>query len=273
MGKFRPFNISKWDISNTAQGNGPRIRSENSPAFPGSSTIFSKLSLSERPTSNPSVRANPLGSPVQRKDSLKGSGLSKGAALSDSRFESYNPTTRIPLRQPVFNSTRETIYTFGDAFCGGGGMSSGARAAGFKNAWSFDSNYEAVSTYRRNFPQCTTYHSTANDFLTLRHPELLVDVVHLSPPCQPHSPAHTIAGKDDDNNEASLFCVRQCLQACRPRMVTLEQTDGLLNRPEWFRSLAMMFTDLGFSLSWKVLHGVEYGVPQTRKRLFLLAAR
>ena len=56
-------------------------------------------------------------------------------------------------------------------------------------------------------------------------------------------------------------------------MVTLEQTDGLLNRPEWFRSLVMMFTDLGFSLSWKVLHGVEYGVPQTRKRLFLLAAR
>ena len=219
------------------------------------------------------MRANPLGSPVQRKDSLKGSSLSKATALSDFRFEGYNPTTRIPLRQPVFNSTRETIYTFGDAFCGGGGMSSGARAAGFKNAWSFDSNYEAVSTYRRNFPQCTTYHSTANDFLTLRHPELLVDVVHLSPPCQPHSPAHTIAGKDDDNNEASLFCVRQCLQACRPRMVTLEQTDGLLNRPEWFRSLVMMFTDLGFSLSWKVLHGVEYGVPQTRKRLFLLAAR
>ncbi|PWW78466.1 S-adenosyl-L-methionine-dependent methyltransferase [Tuber magnatum] len=253
-------------------GNGSRIRNKTTPAFPGSDTRLSALSRPERPTSNPSVRANLLGSPTQRKGSPRGSSLSKTTTLDDADLQGYNPITSIPLRQPVFNSTRETTYTFGDAFCGGGGMSSGARAAGFKNAWSFDSNYEAVSTYRRNFPQCTTYHSTVNDFLTLRHPELLVDVVHLSPPCQPHSPAHTIAGKDDDTNEASLFCVRQCLQACRPRMVTLEQTDGLLNRPEWFRSLVMMFTDLGFSLSWKVLHGVEYGVPQTRKRLFLLAA-
>ncbi|KAG0127399.1 S-adenosyl-L-methionine-dependent methyltransferase [Tuber indicum] len=253
-------------------GNDSRIRNENAPAFPGPDARLSAPSRPERLTSYPSARTNPLGSPIQRKGSPRESSLMKAATLDDAGFECYNPTISIPLRQPVFNSIRETTYTFGDAFCGGGGMSSGARAAGFKNAWSFDSNSEAVSTYRRNFPQCTTYHSTVNDFLTLRHPELLVDVVHLSPPCQPHSPAHTIAGKDDDNNEASLFCVRQCLQACRPRMVTLEQTDGLLNRPEWFRSLVMMFTDIGFSLSWKVLHGVEYGVPQTRKRLFLLAA-
>ncbi|RPB01767.1 S-adenosyl-L-methionine-dependent methyltransferase [Choiromyces venosus 120613-1] len=250
--------------------NGSHIRNENAPAFPGSDTSLPTLSRSERLTSNHSVRANPLSNPIQREDAP--SKLRKVTTTAGVGPEGYNPTTNIPPRQPVFSSARETTYTFGDAFCGGGGMSSGARAAGFINAWSFDSNHEAVTTYRRNFPQCITYHSTANDFLTFRHPELLVDVVHLSPPCQPHSPAHTIAGKDDDNNEASLFCVRQCLQASRPRMVTLEQTDGLLNRPEWFRSLVMMFTDLGFSLSWKVLHGVEYGVPQTRKRLFLLAA-
>ncbi|CUS09459.1 unnamed protein product [Tuber aestivum] len=267
-----PSVVYLWNISNETQVNGSHIYNKNAPAFPGSNTRLSTLSRPERLTNNPPARANPLGSPMQREAPLRGGGLRKVTTLDDVGSEGYNPITSIPLRQPVFNSPCETAYTFGDAFCGGGGMSSGARAAGFRNAWSFDSNYEAVSTYRRNFPQCTTYHSTVNDFLTLRHPELLVDVVHLSPPCQPHSPAHTIAGKDDDNNEASLFCVRQCLQACRPRMVTLEQTDGLLNRPEWFRSLVMMFTDLGFSLSWKVLHGVEYGVPQTRKRLFLLAA-
>lgn len=152
-------------------------------------------------------------------------------------------------------------------------MSSGARSAGLANTWSFDFNIDAVTTYRKNFPGCKTYHMSANEFVALPPEDLLVDVVHLSPPCQPHSPAHTIAGKDDDQNEASLFCVKQCLEISRPRMVTLEQTDGILNRQEWFRSLINFFTDLGFSISWKVLHGVEYGVPQTRKRLFLLAAR
>lgn len=204
--------------------------------------------------------------------------------LPDEKPRSHKPTT-LPikpgpkdlklgsqLRKPDLHPKRRA-YTFGDAFCGGGGMSSGARSAGFVNTWSFDCDSDAIDTYRSNFPRCVTYHSTVTDFLTLPPKDLFVDVVHLSPPCQPHSPAHTIAGKDDDRNEASLFCVRQCLEAARPRIVTLEQTDGILNREEWFRSLVMMFTDLGFSLSWKVLHGVEYGVPQKRKRLFLLAAR
>lgn len=176
-----------------------------------------------------------------------------------------------PVLKPDFNPP--TKYKFGDAFCGGGGMSSGARSAGFANAWSFDFNIDAVATYRMNFPGCETYHISANEFVALPPEDLLVDVVHLSPPCQPHSPAHTIAGKDDDRNEASLFCIKECLEASRPRIVTLEQTDGILNRQEWFRSLVLCFTELGFSVSWKVLHGVEYGLPQTRKRLFLLAAR
>lgn len=175
--------------------------------------------------------------------------------------------------KPGFSPPTRHKYKFGDAFCGGGGMSSGARSAGFANAWSFDFNIDAVATYRINFPSCKTYHISANEFVALPPEDLLVDVVHLSPPCQPHSPAHTIAGKDDDRNEASLFCIKECLEASRPRIVTLEQTDGILNRQEWFRSLVMCFTDLGFSVSWKVLHGVEYGLPQTRKRLFLLAAR
>lgn len=178
-----------------------------------------------------------------------------------------------PAFKPIFSPPTRRKYKFGDAFCGGGGMSSGARSAGLANAWSFDFNIDAVTTYRKNFPGCKTYHMSANEFVALPPEDLLVDIVHLSPPCQPHSPAHTIAGKDDDQNEASLFCVKQCLEISRPRMVTLEQTDGILNRQEWFRSLIGFFTDLGFSISWKVLHGVEYGVPQTRKRLFLLGAR
>lgn len=190
-------------------------------------------------------------------------------------LQGFNNFPKSPPPQPVFKPgfSPPTKYKFGDAFCGGGGMSSGARSAGFANAWSFDFNIDAVATYRMNFPGCKTYHTSANKFVALPPEDLLVDVVHLSPPCQPHSPAHTIAGKDDDRNEASLFCIKECLEASRPRIVTLEQTDGILNRQEWFRSLVLCFTELGFSVSWKVLHGVEYGLPQTRKRLFLLAAR
>ncbi|RPB14779.1 S-adenosyl-L-methionine-dependent methyltransferase [Morchella conica CCBAS932] len=217
-----------------------------------------------------SRRPSLLANMTSQGNSHRGSSENRGA------FEAFDKVLKEPPPpQPAFaprSISQKKRYRFGDAFCGGGGMSSGARSAGLINAWSFDFNQDAINTYRRNFPDCETYYATANDFVTFPPEELLVDIVHLSPPCQPHSPAHTIAGKDDDRNEASLFCVKECLEAARPRVVTLEQTDGILNRQEWFRSLVLCFTDLGFSVSWKVLHGVEYGVPQTRKRLFLLAA-
>lgn len=196
----------------------------------------------------------------------------RGSPRGFNNFLKPPPSTQSAFK-PVFSPSTRHKYKFGDAFCGGGGMSSGARSAGLVNTWSFDSNIDAATTYRKNFPGCKTYHMSVNEFVALPPEDLLVDIVHLSPPCQPHSPAHTVAGKDDDRNEASLFCVKECLEASRPRMATLEQTDGILNRQEWFRKLVNFFTDLGFSVSWKVLHGVEYGVPQTRKRLFLLAAR
>lgn len=277
------FNKSAFTHLHTPQSNGyDNLKgsapfSKHYPLGKSSNFTFSHGMFSPPPT--PTKHGTPTKSVLPKNTTSPGgqSGSSSGMSEKSNSFRGFDdilkqPPPPQPVFTPVFSPNRRK-YTFGDAFCGGGGMSSGARAAGLRNTWSFDFNMDAVSTYRKNFPDCETYHASASDFVAFPPEELLVDVVHLSPPCQPHSPAHTIAGKDDDRNEASLFCVKECLEASRPRMVTLEQTDGILNRQEWFRSLVMCFTDLGFSVSWKVLHGVEYGVPQTRKRLFLLAAR
>jgi DNA (cytosine-5)-methyltransferase 1 len=163
-------------------------------------------------------------------------------------------------------------YTFGDAFCGGGGMSTGAQMAGLTNLWAFDRDQEAIDTYRIRFPEAQTYHASVDEFLTLDESDLRVDVMHLSPPCQPHSPAHTTPGKDDEENEATGLAVSSCLRKGRPRYATLEQTFGLLHRNEWFSAVIASFTSEGFSVKWEVLQCEQYGVPQTRKRLFILAA-
>ena len=176
-----------------------------------------------------------------------------------------------PLQRPDFEKSGK-MYTFGDAFCGGGGMSSGARSAGFFNKWGFDVNAQAVATYRKNFPKTTIYQAFVDEFLKLQLDDLCVDVLHLSPPCQPHSPAHTIAGRNDDANEASGLCISECLSASKPRFVTLEQTFGLVNRPNWFTAMIMQFTAMGFSVSWRILRCIQYGVPQVRRRLVLLGS-
>ncbi|KAF3941643.1 hypothetical protein ABW19_dt0201748 [Dactylella cylindrospora] len=166
-------------------------------------------------------------------------------------------------------------YTFGDAFCGAGGATCGARMAGFKIRWGVDHKEEAIKAWRSNFGRSLGYHEDVYEFFA-RNPrsKTYVDFLHLSPPCQFFSWARTVAGKDDEKNEASFFVVPNALNHCRPRAVTVEETDGLIGlsrTADYFRTLLGDFTMMGYSVKYAVLNAAQYGVPSRRKRLVLIA--
>jgi DNA (cytosine-5)-methyltransferase 1 len=148
--------------------------------------------------------------------------------------------------------------------------------AGLRVVWGLDFNANAAQTWRHNFPQGQMFEKWADKVCSMPDPErkLIVDVLHLSPPCQVWSPAHTIPGKDDDMNFASLYAVQELIAKAKPRMVTLEQTFGIIHnrfrRP--FNNLIRMFTDHNFSVSWQILELERLGLPQRRKRLIIVAA-
>lgn len=131
--------------------------------------------------------------------------------------------------------------------------------AGLKPLWGFDFDIHACSSWGLNFPDATLYQEWADRFIrrSLRGRNVKVDVLHLSPPCQYFSPAHTVDGKDDERNFASLFACGQLLDVAKPRIVTLEQTFGIAVLPRFracFNALIQIFTERGFSLRWKVAH-------------------
>lgn len=166
-------------------------------------------------------------------------------------------------------------YTYGDGFCGAGGMSRGAVMAGLNVKWGFDYNDLACKSYLLNFRSLSTsvYCISADQFSSLQGEDHKVDVLHLSPPCQTFSPAHTINGKDDDQNSASLFAVSELLKKARPRVVSLEQTAGLKTLyPQYLNALVQMFTENDFNIRYKICHLQEYGLPQTRSRLIIIAS-
>lgn len=100
-----------------------------------------------------------------------------------------------------------------------------------------------------------------------------MDICHLSPPCQFFSDAHTWAGKDDEMNTASLFAIFNLLEKAKPRVVTLEQTSGLVRRhPIFFNAVVNMFTSRGFSVRWRVINCADFGLSQRRMRLFVIAS-
>jgi DNA (cytosine-5)-methyltransferase 1 len=148
--------------------------------------------------------------------------------------------------------------------------------AGLKLMYGVDFNPVCCSTLRANFPEIKVFEKWAHEFATMEDPygELRVDMLHLSPPCQVFSPVHTRLGKGDDMNFASLFAVEELIKKTRPRMVTLEQTFGILHERfgQAFNSLIRMFIDVGFSTSWQVIKFQNFGLAQSRKRLIIVAA-
>ena len=191
----------------------------------------------------------------------------------DNRAPSKPPSNNQPLNPHHALSKRK--YTLGDSFSGAGGFSRGAIQANLHITWAFDSNPPACASYALNNPHTSLYPHWANDFCAL--PPLTspfkVDICHLSPPCQFFSDAHTVMGKDDDMNTASLFAISEVIKKGMPRVVTLEQTSGLLRRHGvWFNAVVLMFTALGFSVRWRVLNCADFGVPQRRMRVFVIAS-
>ncbi|KAL3422296.1 C-5 cytosine-specific DNA methylase [Phlyctema vagabunda] len=166
--------------------------------------------------------------------------------------------------------------TYGDGFCGAGGSTQGAKMAGLDVRWGFDFSKDPCATWQHNFPGATCYPMHSQEFCSLPVDEkkCLVDILHLSPPCQYFSPAHTRDGKDDEMNTASLYACGAVIEQVRPRIVTLEQTFGICyKRFEYYlNSLIHQFVALGFSVRWAIVYFPTWGLPSRRNRLIVIAA-
>jgi len=167
-----------------------------------------------------------------------------------------------------------TTYTLFDSFCGLGGVSVGARQAGITPTIAFDYDFAATSTYSLNQPDTLVFTEAVSDMVQrIETMPISIDILHLSPPCQPFSRAHTHAGQNDEVNQATLFSIHTVLSKLRPRIVTLEEAEGLVRRhKQWWTSVVHMFADHGYSVTWKILNCRDYGVPQNRERVILIAS-
>jgi len=196
--------------------------------------------------------------------------------------EEASPTCNIAMADEalVVNHTghakppRRPTYSMLDSFCGLGGVSLGARQAGIIPAYAFDHDIAPVSSYTLNQPDTLVYLESVEDLLHRASFEAIaVDVLHLSPPCQPFSRAHRTPGQNDETNQAVLFSVRQLLERLHPRLVTLEEAEWLVRgHKQWWNSAIAMFTDLGYSITYKIINCLNYGVPQNRERVILFGA-
>lgn len=98
-----------------------------------------------------------------------------------------------------------------------------------------------------------------------------VDVVIGGSPCQSFSTAGRRLGLMDDRGKLMLEFVR-CVREVKPRWVIWENVPGVLSQDggRAFGTLLGELEDCGYALSWRVLDAQFYGVPQRRRRVFLV---
>ena len=225
--------------------------------------------------SSHSILPDPLPTSSGSSQAFRALSHRSSSAISDPSLRCTENSSKQMQSTIIKHSAPKSIgqrYTFGDCFSGVGGMSRGAVSAGLRVKWAFDFNLPACQAYTLNFFGTLVYNVWADQF-SKSTGDHKCDICHLSPPCQFFSDAHTIQGKDDEMNTASLFAIFDLLEKAKPRIVTLEQTSGLPRRhPLFFNAVINMFTSRGFSVRWKVMNCADFGLPQRRIRLFIIAS-
>ena len=125
----------------------------------------------------------------------------------------------------------------------------------------------AIRTYEEHFN-----HDNYGD-ATLINPDSLpeFDLLVGGFPCQ----AFSIAGKRlgfDETRGTLFFDIARILEAKQPRFFILENVKGLIShkKGQTFRTIIRTLDGLGYQLQWKVLNSKDYGVPQSRERVFIV---
>ena len=158
-----------------------------------------------------------------------------------------------------------------DLFAGAGGFSTGATMAGCHVLWAANHWPTAVEWHTANHPG--TEHACQDlqqaDFREAPAHDLLL----ASPACQGHSPAR---GKDQphhDAQRATAWAVVTCAEVHRPAVVLVENVPEFATRWVLYPAWCAAMHALGYALAPMVIDAADHGVPQHRRRLFVVATR
>lgn len=168
-----------------------------------------------------------------------------------------------------------------DLFAGAGGLSLGFEQAGFDVAAAVEIDPIHCATHEYNFPDCKTICASVTDVTGSEIRRLAglgnqeIDVVFGGAPCQGFS----LIGKralDDPRNQLVFHYVR-LVSELQPKYCVFENVKGLTlgKHSDFLKELITALGEAGYdiTLPYRVLNAADYGVPQDRKRLFLLGTR
>jgi DNA (cytosine-5)-methyltransferase 1 len=176
-------------------------------------------------------------------------------------------------------TTRNLPQTI-DLFCGCGGLSAGARAAGFHVSAGLDVEPKYMASFTKNFPEARSIPADLTSFspeelgatLKIRRGEL--DLLVGGPPCQGFSKNVPRRSRymEDERNRLVLRFLRYS-EWFRPRVILMENVAEMKNGFDQTYSdeIVDALSKVGYTVTHAVLNAADFGVPQRRRRAFFVA--
>lgn len=159
-----------------------------------------------------------------------------------------------------------------DLFCGAGVGACGIKLCGYDIVWGVDNNQYAVDTYNKNIGN----HAIYGDVRKLNFEDIPDhDLMIATPVCKSFSIGGNQQGvKDKINGDLSYYFVK-ALSVKKPKAFLFENVAGMtLNKhKQFFDDLLNSLKKCGYKLTYKVINCSSYGIPQDRKRLFIVGIR
>lgn len=164
-----------------------------------------------------------------------------------------------------------------DLFSGCGGLSLGFELAGYNTLLGIDNDKAAINTFEKNHKGSI---GITTDITEVSGEEIRrlvggksIDVVIGGPPCQGMS----LAGPrklHDPRNKLYLSFIR-IVQELQPKAFVIENVPGLVSlfKGAIKESILEEFQQMGYNVNYQILNSADYGVPQTRKRVFFVGLK
>ncbi|MGO4940966.1 DNA cytosine methyltransferase [Fundicoccus sp. Sow4_D5] len=155
-------------------------------------------------------------------------------------------------------------------FSGGGGLDLGFQQNGFEIIYAIDNDKEAVASYKKNVgPEIVLADINTIDINTLPNADLIIG----GPPCQSFS----LVGKRNTTDERAqlVWKYMEIIEHIQPKYFVFENVVGLKsakteNGTKVIDELILAFEEIGYKVEVDTLNSADYGVPQRRKRVFLV---
>jgi DNA (cytosine-5)-methyltransferase 1 len=188
-----------------------------------------------------------------------------------------------------------------DLFCGAGGLSVGVAAAATalgmtpRIAFGGDHDGEALQVYAQNLHAATTFVKGISnlvdylvegqaDYATFAYPpevqDYALDVWHGNldilvggPPCQGHSNLNNWTRRDDPRNLLYLAMPAIAVALDVPCVIIENVPDVRQDKDSVFTTACSLLRSEGYTVETQVMNSLDLGVPQTRKRLFVVASK